>query len=151
MLSERVPLSASELLHFTNAVESLYLPEAVLDALHHVTLPAHVAVLGALLLPPRWEDLSAIELGKTVFLHKSAPRDGGASSSAYAKGPGPAVCRPSCPAPYTMSETTQKLESLAIDRWPFELALEDGMRDILSRPSVAGGWSSTGRATTCRG
>jgi hypothetical protein len=66
---------ASELLHFTTAVESFDSPEAVLNALHYVTMPAcKMAVLGALLLPLRWEDLSAIELGKTVFLHKSAPK-----------------------------------------------------------------------------
>ena len=64
---------ASELLHFTTAVESIDSPEAVLNALHYVTMPTcKMAVLGALLLPLRWEDLSAIELGKTVFLHKSA-------------------------------------------------------------------------------
>ena len=39
---------ASELLHFTTAVEIFNSPEAELDALHHVTLPAcHIAVLGS--------------------------------------------------------------------------------------------------------
>ena len=66
---------ASELSQYTNAVEKFDSPEAVLNALHHVTMPTcQMAVLGSLLLPLRWEDLSAIEVGKTVFLHKSAPK-----------------------------------------------------------------------------
>ena len=133
---------ASELLHFTNAVELLDLPEAVLNALHHVTMPAcQMAVLGSLLLPLRSEDLSAIEVGKTVFLHKSAPKGWwGEQFEHMQRGPGPAVLLARIAlAPYTMSETTQKLEPLGIDRWPFELALKYGMRDILSCP-VGGRW-----------
>ncbi len=112
MLSERVPLSASELLHFTNTVESFDSPEAVLNALHQVTMKAHVAVLGALLLPLRWADLSAIEVGKTVFLYKSAPKRWWSEQFEHMQmGPGPAVLLARVAlAPYTMSETTQKLE-----------------------------------------
>ena len=133
---------ASELLHFTTAVESFDSPEAVLNALHYVTMPAcKMAVLGALLLPLRWEDLSAIELGKTVFLHKSAPKGWWDEQFVHMqRGPGPAVMLARIAlAPYTMSETMQQLEPLGIDRWPFELALKYGMHDILSCP-VGGRW-----------
>ena len=133
---------ASELLHFTNAVESFNSPETVLNALHDVTMPAcKIGVLGALLLPLRWADLSAIEVGKTVFLHKSAPKGWwGEQFEHMQRGPGPAVLLARVAlAPYTMTETMQKLEPLGIDRWPFELALKYGMRDILSCP-VGGRW-----------
>ena len=109
----------------------------MLNALHQVTMPAcQLAVLGALLLPLRWADLSAIEVGKTVFLHKSAPKGWwGEQFEHMQRGPGPAVllARISL-APYTMTETMQKLEPMGIDRWPFELALKYRMRDILSCP-----------------
>jgi hypothetical protein len=46
---------ASELLRFTDEVDTFETPEAVLNALHDVTMPAcQIAVLGALLLPLRW-------------------------------------------------------------------------------------------------
>ena len=53
-------------------------------------------------------------------------------------GPGEMLARLAL-APYTMSETMQKLEPLGIDRWPFELALKYGIRDHLSCP-VGGRW-----------
>lgn len=133
---------ASELLQFTSAVELLDTPEAVLNALHDVSMPAcQAGVLGSVLLPLRWGDLAALELGKTVFLHKSAPKgwwEEQVDLMRTSPGPGEMLARLAL-APYTMSETMQKLEPLGVDRWPFELALKYGIRDHLSCP-VGGRW-----------
>jgi LuxR family quorum sensing-dependent transcriptional regulator len=133
---------ASELLQFTSAVELLDTPEAVLNALHDISMPACKAgVLGSVLLPLRWGDLAALELGKTVFLHKSAPKgwwEEQVDLMRTSPGPGEMLARLAL-APYTMSETMQELEPLGIDRWPFELALKFGIRDQLSCP-VGGRW-----------
>ena len=133
---------ASELLQFTNQVDTFETPEAVLNALHEVTMPAcQIAVLGALLLPLRWGDVTSIELGKTAFLHKSAPKGWWEEQLEHMQrspGPGEMLARLAL-APFTMSETMQRLEPLGFDRWPFELALKYGMRDRLSCP-VGGRW-----------
>ena len=133
---------ASELLHFTRTVDTLDAPEKILDALNEITWDAcKVGVLGALLLPLRCGDLDSLELGKTVFLHKSAPKGWWDEQSELMRkhpGPGEMLARLAL-APYTMSETMQKLEPLGVDRWPFELALKYGMRDRLSCP-VGGRW-----------
>ncbi len=100
-----------------------------------------LGVLGALLLPLRYGDLDSLEVGKTVFLHKSAPKGWWDEQSELMRkhpGPGEMLARLAL-APYTMSETMQKLEPLGLDRWPFELALKYGMRDRLSCP-VGGRW-----------
>ncbi len=74
LLSE-APLS-SELLHFTDIVDRLDTPEKVLDALHEaVRGTCHLAVLGAVLLPIKMGDVESLELGKSVFLHRSVPRE----------------------------------------------------------------------------
>jgi DNA-binding CsgD family transcriptional regulator len=133
---------ASDLLQYTNAVETLPTPEAVLNALHDITMPAcQTGVLGSLLLPLRWGDLTSLELGKTVFLHKSAPKgwwEEQVEMMRTSPGPGEMLARLAL-APYTMSETMQRLEPLGVDRWPYELALKYGMRDRLSCP-VGGRW-----------
>ena len=133
---------ASELLRFTDEVDTFETPEAVLNALHDVTMPAcQIAVLGALLLPLRWGDVTSIELGKTAFLHKSAPKGWWEEQLEHMQrspGPGEMLARLAL-APFTMSETMQKFEPLGFDRWPFELALKYGMRDRLSCP-VGGRW-----------
>ncbi len=133
---------ASELLQFTSVVETLETPEAVLNALHDVTMPAcKIGVLGALLLPLRFGDSSCLELGKTVFLHKSAPKGWWEEQFELMQrspGPGEMLARLAL-APFTMSEAMQRLEPLGIDRWPYELALKYGMRDRLSCP-VGGRW-----------
>jgi LuxR family quorum sensing-dependent transcriptional regulator len=133
---------ASELLQFTDEVDSLNSPDAVLDALHDITLPASkIAVLGALLLPLRWGDMSGLEVGKTVFLHKSAPKgwwEEQFENMQRGPSPGEMMARIAL-APFTMSETMQRLEPVGADRWPFELALKYGMRDRLSCP-VGGRW-----------
>lgn len=132
----------ASMLHFTEAVEDLSSPDQVLNMLHDDTHQAcDLNVLGALLLPLRWEDLSALELGKTVFLHKSVPKawwDEQIELTKITPGAGAMLARLAL-APYTMSEAMQRLEPLGVDRWPFELALKYGMRDRLTCP-VGGRW-----------
>jgi DNA-binding CsgD family transcriptional regulator len=133
---------SSKLLDFTNAVETLDTPDAVLDALDAVTsATCKIRILGALLLPLRWGDLSGLKLGNTVFLHSSAPKgwwDEQQEMMNRTPGPGEMLARIAL-APYTMTETMSRLEPLGVDRWPFELALKYGMRDSLSCP-VGGRW-----------
>ena len=64
-----------EMLRFAAGIDKLDTPDEVLDRLHQVAFKTYkVSVLGVMLLPARWGDWSGIELGKTVFLHKSAPK-----------------------------------------------------------------------------
>src|SRR5262249_11285906 len=117
-------------------------PDLVLDDLHAVSSSAcQLSVLGALLMPLRWGDLSALELGKTVFLHRSAPDgwwDEWLALSRQTPGPGSALLRTAI-APCTMSEMMRLLEPLGVERWPMELALKHGIRDQLICP-VGGRW-----------
>jgi LuxR family quorum sensing-dependent transcriptional regulator len=133
---------SARLLHYTNIVESLETPEKVLNALDEVTVgTCKIRPLGALLLPLRWGDLSGFELGKTVFLHGSAPKgwwEEQHDMMRQSPGPGEILARLAL-APFTMSETMASLDPLGVDRWPFELALKYGMRDRLSCP-VGGRW-----------
>ncbi len=130
------------MLRFAVGTEKLATPDEVLDALHKVTFPAcQIAVLGAALFPLQWGDWSGSEKGKTVFLHKSVP-DGWweehVELSRAHPSHGLALAQISL-APFTLSELMRMLEPLAIDRWPFELALKYGMRDRLNCP-VGGRW-----------
>jgi LuxR family quorum sensing-dependent transcriptional regulator len=132
----------SRLLHFTERVDEFESSDHVLNALHDSTHETcGLNVLGALLLPLRWGDIDAIEVGKTVFLHKSAPKgwwDEQLELTKINPGAGAMLARLAI-APYTMSETMQRFEPLGVDRWPFELALKYGMRDRLTCP-VGGRW-----------
>lgn len=132
----------SRLLHFTERVDDFDSPAHVLNGLHDATRETcGLNVLGALLLPLRWGDIDAIEVGKTVFLHKSAPKGWWEEQLELTKinpGAGAMLARLAI-APYTMSETMQRFEPLGVDRWPFELALKYGMRDRLTCP-VGGRW-----------
>jgi DNA-binding CsgD family transcriptional regulator len=133
---------ASELLHFTNTVEKYDTPGKVFDALHEATWGAcHLAVLGALLLPIKIGDVDSLELGKTVFLHKSVPRAWWEEELELARVslPAPGMLAYLALAPFTLTEAMQQLELLGSDRWPVELALKYGMRDRLLCP-VGGRW-----------
>ena len=83
-------------------------------------------------------------MGKTVFLHKSAPKgwwEEWRELSQRHPGPGIMLAKVSM-APFTQSELMQKLEPLGIDRWSIELALKYGIRDGLTCP-VGGRWVVT--------
>jgi DNA-binding CsgD family transcriptional regulator len=93
------------------------------------------------LLPIRWGDWSALEKGKTVFLHKSTP-DGWWEDwlelCRIHPSPGLALAQLSL-APFIRSEMMTTLQPLGLDRWPFELQLKYGIRDGLMCP-VGGRW-----------
>ncbi len=79
--------------------------------------------------------------GKTVFLHKSAPAgwwEEHLELNRAHPGYGILFAQMSL-APFTMSELMRMIEPLAVDCWPFELALKYGIRDRLNCP-VGGRW-----------
>ena len=144
-LSEDVAKLGADMLQFACGIDKFETPDDVLDRLHQVTFQAcQMSVLGAALFPLQWGDLNSVEKGKTVFLHKTVP-DGWweehVELSRAHPGPGFMFAQLSL-SPFTMSELMRMLEPLAVDRWPFELALKYGMRDRLNCP-VGGRWVVT--------
>jgi DNA-binding CsgD family transcriptional regulator len=144
-LSKDVAKLGEEMLQFICSIDRLDTPDEVLNRLHQVTFGAcQLNVLGAALFPLQWGDLSNLEKGKTIFLHKSVP-DGWweehCEMSLAHPGPGLMFAQLSL-STFTMSELMRMLEPLAVDRWPFELALKYGMRDRLNCP-VGGRWVVT--------
>ncbi len=132
----------ADMLQFASSVDQLETPENVLEQLHEVCVDtARISVLGAAQFPLRWGDFTGMELGKTVFLHKSAPEGWWEEHLELSR------ARPGCGlmfsqlalAPFTMSELMRIIEPLAAERWPFELALKYGIRDRLNCP-VGGRW-----------
>jgi LuxR family quorum sensing-dependent transcriptional regulator len=109
--------------------------DAILDGLDEFAsrlLP--VNVLGVGRMPQRTSDWRRIELGKDVFLHRSAPVDWWieyAAKAAKGYDPGIMMAKTSLLA-YTWTETMQTLEPIGIDRWPYDLALKYGIRDALT-------------------
>ena len=120
---------------FTAHVSQAKKADAILDALDEFAsrlLP--VNVLGVGRMPQRTSDWRSIELGKDVFLHRSAPVDWWneyATKAAQGYDPGIMMAKTSLVA-YTWTETMQALEPIGIDRWPYELALKYGIRDALT-------------------
>ena len=118
-------------------------PSEVLDALHHVTrgVSPHLSALGALRFPLKANDWDAIQLGKSVFLHKDVPDGWWDEHMALAPtrfAPKLSLARTSL-ASFTWTETKRMLEPIGIDRWADELALKYGMRDSFNCP-VGGRW-----------
>ena len=120
---------------FTAEVTQAKWPDAILDALDDFAsrlLPVHVLGVGQM--PRRTSDWRSIQLGKDVFLHRSAPVEWWneyAAKAAQGYDPGIMMAKTSLVA-YTWTETMQKLEPVGIDRWPYELARKYGIRDALT-------------------
>jgi DNA-binding CsgD family transcriptional regulator len=79
-------------------------------------------------------DWRTTRLGKDIFLHPSVPEGWWEEYAAMAKrecDPGVMMARSSLMA-CTWTETTQMLEPIGIDRWPYDLSLKYGMRDMLT-------------------
>ena len=120
---------------FTAHVSCAKTADAILDSLDDFAsrlLP--VNVLGVGRMPQRTSDWRSIELGKDVFLHRSAPANWWneyAAKAAKGYDPGIMMCKTSLVA-YTWTETMQTLEPIGIDRWPYDLALKYGIRDALT-------------------
>jgi LuxR family quorum sensing-dependent transcriptional regulator len=132
----------TDIIDFARGIDELRSSDQVLDRLSSITRQyCELQVLAAALLPVRWGDVGTMELGKTVFLHKSAPcgwfeqyRELCRRSMA----PGLMLAHLAM-APFTISETMRKLEPIGVDRWAQELALEFGIRDGVTCP-VGGRW-----------
>src|SRR5262245_19063307 len=119
----------------TAHVRQAKMADAILDALDEFAsrlLP--VNVLGVGRMPQRTSDWRSIELGKDVFLHRSAPEgwwNEYAAKAAEGYDPGIMMAKTSLVA-YTWTETMQTLEPIGVDRWPYDLALKYGIRDALT-------------------
>lgn len=120
---------------FTAHVGPAKTADAILNGLDEFAsklLP--VNVLGVGRMPQRTSDWRSIELGKDVFLHRSAPVEWWneyAAKAAQGYDPGIMMAKTSLVA-YTWTETMQMLEPIGIDRWPYDLALKYGIRDALT-------------------
>src|SRR5688572_14379789 len=122
------------LAEFTADVARVRTPAEVLDALDSFAgrfLPLNV--LGASRLPLRLSDWRSTRLGRDAFLHGSVPPGWWEEYVAMAVreyDPGVMMARSSLMA-FTWTETMRMLDPIGIDRWPYELALNYGMRDVL--------------------
>jgi DNA-binding CsgD family transcriptional regulator len=130
------------LVDFANRVNELRTPADVLDGLHAVSstdLPLNV--LAAARFSVKAAGVETIQLGKSGFLHKSAPCGWWEEYTALAKShftPMIFLARSSL-ASFTWTETTRQLEPIGTDRWSVELGLKYGMRDGLTY-GVGGMW-----------
>ena len=133
---------ATDLLHYTEAVDKYGTANGVLNLLNTIsTNECCVHVLGAALLPLVYGSREGMELGKTVFLHRSVPKEWWEERNALAvRSPPPfdVLARLSM-APYSRAEMMKALEPLGIDRWTVELGQKHGIRDLLGCP-VGGRW-----------
>ena len=133
----RAPMAPSTPLlnRFTASVSRAKSPDSILDGLDEFASGLlAVNVLGVGRMPKRTSDWRSIELGKDVFLHRSAPVDWWkeyAAKAAQGYDPGIMMAKTSLVA-YTWTETMQTLEPIGIDRWPYDLALKYGIRDALT-------------------
>jgi len=132
----------AKLLSYCTNLGSVTAPEAVLDGLHEVTDQAlGLKVLCAGRFPQNMADWGALRLGKTVFLHESAPKGWWEEWLQRAPDYNPVsyfMARISI-APYTLTEMSRMLEPVGADRWGLELALKYGIRDGFICP-VGGRW-----------
>ncbi len=133
---------AQDLLNYSCDVPNAKTPKEVLDGLHAITSKQlHLNVLVAIRFPERVTDLQSLVVGKTVFLHDSAPKgwwDEWIKQTPYKLPIGYMLARMSL-GPHTGTESLQMLEPIGVDRWGFEHALKYGIRDMFSCP-VGGRW-----------
>jgi DNA-binding CsgD family transcriptional regulator len=130
------------LIDYAHRVEELRSPDEVLDELHAVTMRhLPLAVLGAARLPLKSGDWASLQLGTTVFLHRSVPEGWWKEFQAVA----PGTFRPLLSlaaagmALFTWTELRRMFQPIGIDNWSYDLALKHGMRDGLACP-VGGRW-----------
>ena len=144
---------AQELLDYSRCVGDAKTPKEVLDGLNAITSKRlHLNVLAAIRFPDRVTDWSALELGKTVFIHDSVPRgwwEEWISQTPYKVPIGYLLARSSL-GPHTWSESLHMLEPIGMDRWGYDLALKYGARDGFACP-VGGRWVIAFWSTTILG
>jgi len=123
------------LTEFTNHVSTRDTPSGVLDALNDLASKCGLlSVLGAARFPLKSSDWRSTRLDRDVFLHSSAPEGWWDEYSAMAKHEpdlGMMMAKASLMS-CTWTETMKMLEPIGIDRWPYDLALQYGMRDGLT-------------------
>lgn len=132
------------LLEFSASAGSSATPDAVLDALHAVTSPFELNVLGAACLPVNASLWPNLLLDKSIFLHRDAPKAWWVEWLEVAErsnSAGYSMARMSL-GPLTWSEMLRALDPIGADRWGNELALKYGMRDGVVCP-VGGRWLIT--------
>jgi LuxR family quorum sensing-dependent transcriptional regulator len=152
MTAERVfevPPTTPLLDEYTGSVTEARTPVEVLDAMDTFAkrlLP--INALGAARLPLQTSDWRSTRLGRDVFLHSSVPHGWWEEYAAMAlreHDTGLMMARSSLMA-FTWTETMQMLDPIGIDRWPYELSLKYGMRDLLTcavgRRWIVAYWSS---------
>jgi LuxR family quorum sensing-dependent transcriptional regulator len=127
----------TKLIDYAGGVEGLGKPSDVLDQLHDAVSHCHkLHVLGAGRFPTKFGDWESVRIGETAFLHRTTPPGWWPDYSILAQrgfDPGIMMARVSL-APYTWSESNRMLEPIGVDRWPYELALKNGMRDGFTCP-----------------
>jgi LuxR family quorum sensing-dependent transcriptional regulator len=130
------------LISYANRVEVLRSPDEVLEELHAATMRyLPLSVLGAARFPLKSGDWASIKLGKSAFLHKSAPEGWWEEYDVLARG----KFRPmlflaaTSMAMHTWTEARRMFQPIGVDNWTYDLALKHGMRDGLSCP-VGGRW-----------
>jgi LuxR family quorum sensing-dependent transcriptional regulator len=131
-----------KLLAYAGDVQSFTSPEAVLNNLHQILKSdLNLNCMGALRFPPNVSDWDALELGKTVFLHKSVPKGFWEEWRQRAPNHDPALYFQSrlSLAPITLTEMLGILAPIGADRWGFELALKYRIRDAFICP-LGGRW-----------
>jgi LuxR family quorum sensing-dependent transcriptional regulator len=123
------------LTEFTNQVAKRDTPSGVLDALNDLASKCGLlSVLGAARFPLKASDWLSTQLDRDVFLHSSAPQGWWDEYVAMAKHEpdvGMMMAKASLMS-CTWTETMKMLEPIGIDRWPYDLALQYGMRDGLT-------------------
>jgi LuxR family quorum sensing-dependent transcriptional regulator len=131
-----------KLLDYSLQVADLSAPDDVLNELHAITSAAFdLRILAAARIPRSFIDFNSMRLGKTVFLHKEAPKGWWEEWWAFAQHNNPIgymMGRASI-APFTWTEALHLLQPIGIDRGGYELALKYHMRDGLTCP-VGGRW-----------
>jgi DNA-binding CsgD family transcriptional regulator len=133
---------AQELLDYSREVSYAKTPKEALDGLSAITSKRlHLNVLVASRFPERATNWDSLEIGKTVFLHESAPKgwwEEWIRQTPY-KPPIEYLLARMSLAPHTGTETLQMLEPVGADRWGYELALKYGIREMFRCP-VGGRW-----------
>jgi DNA-binding CsgD family transcriptional regulator len=123
-------------------VSRLDAPETVLDQLGFSIDPClDLKVLGATRFPRRASDWPSLALGRSVFLHREAPRGWWQEWSANVHHHIPVgyMMARAALAPHTSGESLRALEPIGADRWGYEVAYRHGIRDWLACP-VGGRW-----------
>jgi LuxR family quorum sensing-dependent transcriptional regulator len=131
-----------KLLAYASDVQSLISPEAILNDIHQILKSAlNLNCMGAFRFPPNVSDWDALELGKTVFLHKSVPKGFWEEWRQRAPNHNPTLYFQSrlSLAPVTLTEMLAILAPIGGDRWGIELALKYRIRDAFICP-VGGRW-----------